>query len=231
MIFRPLVANLDYLVITFSAKDPDFNFDGFNILLLNAFYYNIKPVIVINKVELLTDEEQSSLKEKLSFLKTLDIDTFYVSTYKNINIDQVSSYISGHLTAFGGPSGVGKSSLINMLQNEKELEIGETSRKTKRGKHTTKGTTLLHLENGGYIIDTPGFTSLEIPDVSDKYELENLFPEFSNYEGCKFSDCIHINEPECMVKDAVEKGKISQLRYNFYVKIHNILKSERWNRV
>ncbi len=230
MIVRPLVANLDYLVITFSAKDPEFNFDRFNILLLNAFYYNVKPLIVMNKIELLSLEELETLKKQLAFLTDLGIDVFYVSTYENRNIDAVKDYIKDHLSAFGGPSGVGKSSLINLMQTEKVLEVGETSRKTKRGKHTTKGTTLLHLENGGYIIDTPGFTSIEVPNISDQHELASLFPEFSDYQNCRFSDCIHINEPGCEVKEALEKDKISKLRYDFYIKIHNILKSERWKK-
>jgi len=209
--------------------DPKFDIGRFNILLLNAFYYNIKPIAVINKIELLTDEEFKELKEQLNFLKKLDIEIFYISTYENIGIDQVKGYIKGNITAFGGPSGAGKSSLLNMLQEEKKLETGETSKKNSRGKHTTKGTTLLPMVEGGFVIDTPGFSSIELPPVKTIDELASLFPEFNEYRVCKYSNCIHINEPDCGIKDQLNKG-IDQSRYDFYLWCYNFYKTERWNK-
>jgi ribosome biogenesis GTPase len=200
----------------------------FNLLLLNSYFYNIKPLVVINKIELLTDEELIALKNDLSFLDRLDIEVIYTSTYENKGIDMVEDKLKGSLSALGGPSGVGKSSMINMLQNHTELEVGETSKKIGRGKHTTKGTTLLKLDNGGYIIDTPGFSSVELPPIEDQDRLMSLFPEFLEYT-CKFSNCIHINEPKCGIKEGVESGEISEIRYNFYKKTYETLKIERWN--
>ena len=198
-------------------------------MLLNAFYYNIKPVAVINKIELLDDEGLKELKVQLEFLKKLDIEVFYISTYENLGVEKLKDYIKGKITAFGGPSGAGKSSLLNLLQEEKVLEVGETSKKNSRGKHTTKGTTLIPMKNGGWVIDTPGFSSIELPPIKDIDELASLFLEFHEYKTCKYSNCIHINEPNCGIKDELNKG-ITQSRYDFYLWCYKFYSEERWNK-
>ena len=139
--------------------------------------------------------------------------------------------ITGKTTAFGGPSGVGKSSILNIIQNKKELMVGETSKRLKAGKHTTRDSNLIPLAEGGYVIDTPGFSSLELPPIENVEELVSLFKEFTFEEGyCKFLDCHHINEPGCVIKEKVQQGKISKIRYDFYKKVYEKLKNERWNR-
>lgn len=216
------------MAITFSAKDPDFDINRFNLLLLNAFHYDVKPIVIINKIELLSEEELCEFKKTFEFLEKLNIQILYVSTYKKINIELIEEFFKDKLCALGGPSGVGKSSIINLLQTKENLEVGETSKKISRGRHTTKGTKLLPLRNGGYIIDTPGFSSLEIPQIEGPEELMNLFPEFYDF-SCKFSNCAHINEPKCGIKEAVDNNEISEIRYEFYKKIYEVLKEERWN--
>lgn len=231
IINRPLVANIDYLVIQFAAKDPEIELDRLNNLILNSIYHKISPIVVINKIDLLSDEEKNDLKEKLSYLEKINIPLFFVSTIKNENIDAVKNIIKGKTTAFGGPSGVGKSSILNIIQNKKELLVGETSKRLKAGKHTTRDSNLIALSEGGYVIDTPGFSSLELPPIEDAQELVSLFEEFTFDDGyCKFLDCHHINEPGCIIKEKVAEGKISKIRYDFYKKVYEKLKNERWNR-
>lgn len=231
IINRPLVANIDYLVIQFAAKDPEIELDRLNNLILNSIYHKISPIVVINKIDLLSEDEKKELSEKLSYLKDIDIPLFFVSTFKNENVDKVKEMITGKTTAFGGPSGVGKSSILNIIQNKKELTVGETSKRLKAGKHTTRDSNLIPLTEGGYVIDTPGFSSLELPPIENVEELVSLFKEFTFEEGyCKFLDCHHINEPGCVIKEKVQQGKISKIRYDFYKKVYEKLKNERWNR-
>lgn len=230
MVERPLVANIDYLVIQFAAKDPDVDYERLNLLLLRSFYYKITPLVIINKIDLLNDHEMTELKKDLEFLEKINIKYFLISQKENIGIEELKLFLKDKITAFGGPSGVGKSSIINLLQNEKKLETGETSKRLRRGKHTTKDTNLLELIGGGYIIDTPGFSSVELPDIKDAQELIALFPEFSNRGDCKFNNCLHLNEPSCAIKEAVKNGEILEERYNFYKKVYEKLKQERWNK-
>lgn len=231
IINRPLVANIDYLVIQFAAKDPEIELDRLNNLILNSIYHKISPIIVINKIDLLSENEKKELEDTLSYLKDVDIPLFFVSTFKNENIDKVKELITGKTTAFGGPSGVGKSSILNIIQNKKKLTVGETSKRLKAGKHTTRDSNLIPLTEGGYVIDTPGFSSLELPPIENVEELVSLFKEFTFEEGyCKFLDCHHINEPGCVIKEKVQQGKISKIRYDFYKKVYEKLKNERWNR-
>ena len=229
MLIRPIVANVDYLAIQFAAKHPNIDFERINLLLLTAFYYKVKPIVIINKIDYLTKEELCELKEKLSFLEKISVPMFLISCHQNIGLEEVENFLKDKTTVIGGPSGVGKSSFINFLQSEKTLKTGEISEKLQRGKHTTRDSNMIKMKVGGYIIDTPGFSSIEVPNIENREELISLFPEFSSIESCKFLNCSHTHEPGCNVKKEVEENKISKDRYDFYKKTLEIL-SERWNR-
>ena len=229
MLIRPIVANVDYLAIQFAAKHPNIDFERINLLLLTAFYYKVKPIVIVNKIDYLTEEELCELKEKLSFLEKISVPMFLISCHQNIGLEKVVNFLKDKITVIGGPSGVGKSSFINFLQSEKILKTGEISEKSQRGKHTTRDSNMIKMKVGGYIIDTPGFSSIEVPNIENRQELISLFPEFSSIESCKFLNCSHTHEPGCNVKKEVEENKISKDRYDFYKKTLEIL-SERWNR-
>lgn len=225
---RPAVANIDVFVASFAAKSPDLDLDKLNLVIMNVLHYNINPVIVINKIDLLSQEELSGLKTTLSFIDKLDIKVFYLSAYEKNGIDSLKTFLSGKISAFGGPSGVGKSSMLNLIQNVITLPIGEVSTKLQQGKHTTKDTLLLKLDFGGYVADTPGFNVLDIPNISNQGELMELFPDIFNIEeSCFYKNCSHIVEPKCAIKKALEQNEISNIRYEFYKKTYISLK-ERW---
>lgn len=226
---RPLVANIDTIFITFSAKDPKIEILKLQILLANSFFTNIKPCVIINKKDLLSDEEFKILKQDLDFLNNLGVEYYFVSANSNEGIENIKNLLKDKIYAFGGPSGAGKSSIFNLIQNKMVSEVGEVSKKIGRGKHTTKGASLLKLENNAYLIDTPGFASIELPDAKDFQDFMTLFPDF-NYPGeCYFNDCVHINEPKCYVKNLISEGKISLERYEFYKDCYKEYK-ERWKR-
>lgn len=230
LLTRPIVANIDNLVIQFAAKNPVIDYERLDLLILHSFFNHIQPIVVINKIDLIEEDEKREIEKRLEYLKQIEVPLLFISTEKNIGIDELKGLLTDKLTAFGGPSGVGKSSIINMLQSGRELKTGATSERLKRGKHTTRDSRLLPLTMGGFVIDTPGFSSLELPEIEDFNSLENLFPEFRQSEGCKFNNCVHINEPGCGVKKLLEEGKIYPVRYNYYKKVYEILKNERWNR-
>ncbi len=143
------------------------------------------------------------------------------SAKKNIGIEEIKTYLKNKISTFAGMSGVGKSSLLNAINPGLKLKVGEISEKLQRGKHTTTYTELLEFDFGGFVADTPGFAAFEVYDFEPD-ELQNFFVEFNEHSMyCAFNDCIHINEPHCGVKDAVESGDISEIRYKNYLKIYN----------
>ena len=153
---------------------------------------------------------------------------YVTSTVTGAGIEELKESLKGRTTVLAGPSGVGKSSVINRLFPEANMETGDISNKIKRGKHTTRHSELFSLGDGIYVMDTPGFTSLRLPSA-EKEEVKDYYPEFQDYIGeCRFLGCVHINEPGCAVKKAVEEGKISQNRYSnykqFYEEISRIRK-------
>lgn len=230
LLFRPLVANIDYIAIQFAAKDPVIDYERLNILILNSFFHNIAPIVIINKIDLLSKEEKQEVLSNLEFLNRIDIPYFLISTKTEEGIADLKLFLKDKITAFGGPSGVGKSSILNLLQSERTLTTGETSKRLRAGKHTTRDSNLLPMKEGGFVIDTPGFSSVEIPDIEGPQELQELFPEFKVAEDCKFNNCVHINEPGCGVKKAVEENIILENRYEFYKRCYEKLKNEKWNR-
>ncbi|MGM0508759.1 MAG: ribosome small subunit-dependent GTPase A [Fusobacteriota bacterium] len=215
-LIRPLVANVDKLIITISAKDPKLDLNTLNLLILNSFYYKVKPVVLINKIDLLSENELVDLKEDLKFLKAMDINYYFTSINSKKSLNHIYDELKDSIIVFGGPSGVGKSSILNLIQSKKELKIGSLN-KQKRGKHTTTTTTLIKVKNLGYVIDTPGFTAIEIPNIQTFQEFSRLFPRIHQLsKKCKFNDCRHTIEPKCEVQKQVENGNLSKIRYDFY---------------
>lgn len=223
-----MACNIDNLFICVAAKDPEIDFDVINLMILNAVNTGITPTVIINKCDLLSQAETDALISRLSFLGLLNINHILVSTFAKQNIDTIKQMLPGRISVFGGPSGVGKSSIVNTIQSSLVLETGDISKKTSRGKHTTKETSLIKLENGGYVVDTPGFGFLEPPQLKTKEDLWRLFPELRNGNPCFFRNCSHISEPKCGIKELVLSDTRYKERYNFYIKMFNYFK-ERWS--
>ena len=194
-------------------------------------YQDIPSVIVFNKVDLaeLTDANTEFLRDLRETYESAGYRVLIISAREDRGVDLVREALRGKVTTVAGPSGVGKSSLINKLQSDIEMETGEISRKIARGKNTTRHAQLIRIEEDTFICDTPGFSSILLPEM-EKESLDDCFPEFLPYiADCKFAECAHINEPSCAVKAALEEGKIAKSRYNNYVILYDELKSrKRW---
>ena len=223
ILLRPRVANIDCAIITFAATSPDINRDLLDRFLILAETQNIPKVIIcINKSYLVSQEE----KDTFANIYEPYYKVVFTSAEKNIGIDQLKEEIHGCESVFAGPSGVGKSSLINRLIPESNRQTGEISRKIERGKHTTRQVELLRADEETYIVDSPGFTSLSL-DFLQSEELENYFREFKPYlNKCRFNDCRHLQEPDCAVKEQVGKD-INKERYDSFVSLYEELKQRR----
>lgn len=223
ILLRPRVANIDCAIITFAATSPDINRDLLDRFLILAETQNIPKVIIcINKSDLVSQEE----KDAFANIYEPYYKVVFTSAEKNIGIDQLKKEIHGCESVFAGPSGVGKSSLINRLIPESNRQTGEISRKIERGKHTTRQVELLRADEETYIVDSPGFTSLSL-DFLQSEELENYFREFKPYlNKCRFNDCRHLQEPDCAVKEQVGKD-INKERYDSFVSLYEELKQRR----
>jgi len=217
MLLRPAVANIDSVVIVIAAKDPEPDTLFCDKLILSAEIAGIEPVICINKSDLKMDTALLETYEKAGYK------TILVSAKNEADVKNLVPILKGKTSAFAGFSGVGKSTLLGILTGEKQ-ETGEVSQKIKRGRHTTRRVELLELLCGGYVLDTPGFSSFEIGGIKAD-GLKDYFPEMRTLNGkCRFKGCSHTKEPDCAVKDAVEDGKISKSRYESYKTFYDTLK-------
>ena len=212
---RPAVANIDQVLITFAARQPDLNQLLLNRFLVLAEWSGIPEIVIcINKCDL--------LEEKADFLQDYvqaGYKLLMVSAQEGQGIQKLKNLLTGRVTVFAGPSGVGKSSLLNAVDSNLELATGKISDKIKRGKHTTRAACLLPLPEGGTVVDTPGFSAAELENI-DKAQLAHYFPEFRPYiEKCYYNTCTHSHEPDCAVKEAVAAGAICQARYEAYLNI------------
>lgn len=220
---RPPIANVDKALIVFAIKNPAPNLSLLDRFIVLAEKENLEIVIVFTKVDL--DADGELLEELKSIYEVSGYKVIPVSNKLKLNIDKIKEELKENTVVFAGPSGVGKSSLLNEVDKNFELKTGEVSDKIKRGKHTTRHAELLKLECGGMVADTPGFSSLTLDDI-DESELKEYFIEFDKHDDCRFgSRCIHENEPSCAVKEAVENGEISKKRYESYIQLLNEIRS------
>lgn len=215
---RPPIANVDKALIVFAITNPKPNLSLLDRFIVLAEKENLEIVIVLTKSDL---DEDSMLDELKGIYELSGYKVIPVSNKTKLNIDKIKEELKNNVVVFAGPSGVGKSSLLNEVDKNFKLQIGEVSDKIKRGKHTTRHAELLKLECGGMVADTPGFSSLTLDDIED-VELKSYFIEFDEFDDCRFgSRCVHENEPICSVKEAVEEGKISKKRYDSYIQLLN----------
>lgn len=217
LLIRPKVANVDKALILQTLKMPPFDDFLLDNLLVIYDYFQVEPVIVFNKIDLLNEEENKELTDIENLYKNAGYQVYKVSTKTGEGIDKLKKSLEGDIIITAGPSGAGKSSLVSKILNI-DLETGDVSKKTERGRHTTTGIKLFKFGENSFIADTPGFSSVDASLFMDKKEIKNHFREFLRY-SCKFSDCTHTKEPGCKVKEAVEKGEISPKRYENYLKL------------
>lgn len=220
---RPKVSNIDCAVITFAIKKPNINYDLIDRFLILAQYYNIENIVIcINKCDLSDEEDINYIKRIYEPLYNV----IYTSTLKDYGIDEIKNVIKNKVSVLAGPSGVGKSSLINCIIPKSSLKTGEISFKIERGKHTTRQVELIKVSENTYIMDSPGFTSLNLSEIKPE-KLQNYFKEFKPYlNKCRFNDCMHINEPDCIITQNLGKN-IAKERYDRYVFLFNELKQRR----
>lgn len=225
-LIRPPVSNVDQAVIVFAVKFPDPNLVLLDKMTVLAVKEGLEVVLVFNKVDLDDDAQQISQKMEYIYGPT----GFTIITTCSINgyhMEDLKARLQDRVSVFAGPSGVGKSSLLNAIEPGLALKTGAVSEKIQRGKHTTRHSELLELESGGFVVDTPGFTSLELKDLEPDL-LSSCFPDLEHYPGaCRFDDCLHLEEPDCRIREAVGEGRICASRYDSYLHILNEIKQYR----
>jgi len=216
LLIRPSVANVSQVICVVALKYPNPNLFLLDRLLVNAEFYSLKAVICLNKKDLASGQ---NTKKIINIYQDLGYKVVITSAKTGEGIEQLKGELKDNLTVFAGQSGVGKSSLLNAIVPGLRLKVGEVSKKLKVGRHTTKHVEIIKLPQGGFVADTPGFSRLDLPEMYPE-ELGNYFPEIREFRvKCKFSSCLHDNEPGCNVKAALEQGLINEERYGNYLKL------------
>lgn len=223
-LLRPNVANVDQALVIFAITKPRPNLNLLDRFLLMMEKEKIETIICFNKQDIASAEEKQKLEEAYG---SCGYRIRFLSAVLEEGIEELREELRNKTTVVAGPSGVGKSSIINLLQPEAGMETGSISDKIDRGKHTTRHSELIRVEQDSYIVDTPGFSSLFIEEF-EKDELKDYYREFVLYEPeCRFQGCVHIHEPVCGVKKALEDGRISRIRYENYLVLYEELKNKR----
>lgn len=218
---RPAVANVNQVLAVIAAKNPDPDLMLLDKLLITAEKKDINAIVCINKIDLDTSKEHLAL---LDAYNKAGYEVIKVSSKTNEGYNELKTALAGKITVLAGQSGVGKSTMLNNIMNMLIMEIGDLSEKTDRGKHTTRHAELIMLKDGGYIADTPGFSSFELAEIEYE-ELQHYFPEFySDEQCCRFTGCSHICEPDCVVRNKVATGEIDRGRYDRYLELYSLLK-------
>ena len=223
-LIRPASANIDQALVIFAIVKPDPNYNLLDRFLITMEQQQLPAIICFNKKDIATEEERKELAEAYG---NCGYQVLFVSGKQNDGMEEILACLKGKTTVVAGPSGVGKSTIINALYPAAQMETGEISHKIERGQHTTRHAQLFTLADDTFIMDTPGFTSLNLGEM-EKEELQGFYPEFEAYEKeCKFGGCAHISEPVCGVKDALAEGKISKVRYDNYVLLYEEVKGRK----
>ena len=223
-LIRPAVANVDQALLIFATDAPKPNFNLLDRFLVMMEYQNVPVHICFNKQDLSSSQEQAQLA---GIYENTGYQVHFTHALAGEGKQEILELLKGKTTTVAGPSGVGKSTLINQLQEDVVMETGGISEKIGRGKHTTRHSELIAIDEDTFIMDTPGFSSMYVPEI-DKEDLRDCYPEFANFqEECRFLGCVHIHEPDCGVKKALAEGKISRVRYDNYKLLYEELANQK----
>lgn len=220
---RPAIANIDRLFVIMAAASPDPNRFLIDQMLMTCEYSDLRPVLCINKCDL----NREGAAELQAYYGRCGYTVRLVSAKTGEGIDSIKDSLMGKTSAFAGPSGVGKSSLLSRILGRDDLSVGAVSAKIQRGRHTTRHSEIMAAGPGTYVVDTPGFSALDFTHMEPR-DIMQLMPEFAPLAGtCRFASCLHMSEPDCAVKDAVAAGEIQPGRYETYCKIIESIAKER----